>query len=135
MLNLTTRERNYVGCLGEIALAKRLNVDWSAGRLGWSQDNDVSGLEVRATIYANGCLRTWNGETGNYTLAVIYHAGLVRLAGWHNATTMPYQWDDCRYCPQRYLCPMDNLPVPPRLPTYLPPHPATIHQDRKTLCP
>lgn len=117
--HLTSVQRNAVGCYGECAVAKRLDVEWSGADEGWAEDRDVSGIQVRATSLQNGCLRGWAKDGSQpLILAVIYQHGVVRLAGWRRADDMPRRGNECGYATQRELWPMEKYVVPDGLPRY-----------------
>lgn len=120
LVEMTSRVRNYVGCLGELSVAKFFGVSWSSASSSWADDDDVCGIQVRATIYSNGALRCWLKDEGPLILAVVYHGGVVRLAGWLAAERMRERraWGACWFAPQANLLPMEDFVVPAGLPPY-----------------
>ena len=109
---------NKVGCIGEMALAKYLGIDW-----GHTQYNknayDVGGYEVRSTLRGNGCLLTHESDKpAIYILATLDPVDrVIELRGWQTLyeTWHPTRWAEnmpapCFMTPQSLLHPMDTLP-------------------------
>jgi hypothetical protein len=107
-----------VGCIGEMALAKYLRIDW-----GHTQYNknayDVGGYEVRSTLRGNGCLLTHESDKpAIYILATLDPVDrVIELRGWQTLyeTWHPTRWAEhmpapCFMTPQTLLHPMDTLP-------------------------
>lgn len=74
---------HYIGCLGEMALAKGLNRYWSGAGQGFHDDDDVGGLQARATKHPDGCLlvRKDDADDAPY-FCLIGEDGTYDIVGW-----------------------------------------------------
>jgi len=67
----TNWEQDIEGAIGEMVLAKHLNIKWNKG-VNTFHDPDVGSFQVRTTQYLNGKLivRAWDSDDDVYVLVV-----------------------------------------------------------------
>ena len=114
---------NRMGVIGELAVAHYLQLDyaWHCDWTGEGKDDDVHGIQVRATDYGNGCLVTHPDDRHApyvlVTLAITGHMQVTAsLQGWlqleqcniwdHWRTDVPYP---AYFTPQTALHPINTL--------------------------
>ena len=79
---------HLLGCLGELATAKGLNIYWSGAGTSYQQESDVGFIQVRTTTHLNGRLLIRPDETKRDTInhpwvLVIQHdIAHYTLPGW-----------------------------------------------------
>lgn len=117
------------GALGELAVAKFLNLFWS-GQLGNLRADDVGSLQVRTTTHDAGRLLIHKTDPDDKVFVlVVGYAPSLRLAGWILGRDAKQEkwWDDpmalkgreprpCFCVPQLRLNPMAQLVHRPPLP-------------------
>ena len=116
---------NRLGVMGELAVAAYLDVpyNWECNYTPTSKDDDVHGIQVRATDYGNGHLITHSDDLyAPYVLVTLAITGHMRvtasLQGWapldecniaeHWRTDIPYP---AYMTPQTALHPMTTLTI------------------------
>ena len=106
------------GLMGEIALARALNLPWTPGGLFVSRGDVANKIEVRATEYASGHLLIYEDDendspfvlmTGHYPVFRIAGAIRAGLAKEHGAWWKPNADPPCWWVPQFALSEIDDV--------------------------
>jgi len=110
---------NILGTIGELAVAKHLNVFFSAGYTGRKSD-DVEKYHVRTTAHENGQLLLDKSDPVDkiYILVTVAELPVCKIRGWISGKDVidhgdlrPMQWGPEKYhFPQQRLNPMECLP-------------------------
>jgi hypothetical protein len=106
---------NYIGSLGEIAVAKAYNRFWS-GTVGSISDKDVGPWQVRTTQLPGGRLPLHEGDADadRFFLVTVTLEGVATIRGWcwgHEGKLREY-WDD-KIREACYMVPQSALHAPP----------------------